>query len=297
MRVACLCCMAGWLLPAQGPPPQPITAPGAVSFHEGGVFISTLSEQMAGRPVLKQGGEIGTRGDGFVEVLLTPGTLAWLAPASQILLESSAPDETILVLQKGALLAEALPVAGTDPAVFVWEGRRITLRPGTLARIDGLYGLLRVLKGAASVEEKSRTVNVAAGMELAFATGSAPTKAARRRDPLQKRCRERAERMSAANAAGARWVFKTRTPWPRDAWLWVEDLGEFTFIPAAGRIQSALGPKFWSPSTVHSAGGPAYDSTAEQMREAGMGRTTALPQTSGPRPPAPPPPPPAAGKK
>lgn len=258
-------------------PPAPITAAGVVSHHQGGVYVSNLSEQYSRRPVLKNGGEMGTRADGFAEILLLPGVIAWLGPSSFVRLDSNSPEETVLTLDKGALLVEVFSGAAASNLAIVCQGRRVAFQPSTLARIDAAYQILRVYKGGASIDEK---VEVAREMESRLDAAAPPAKSKDRKDPLLGRVKQRLAALEVANQEGARELFATRTVWDAPAWGYVEKSGEFTLIPAVGHAAAALGNRFYSPATVLSSSSPAYEETRARMRESGFSaKGTELPST------------------
>jgi len=158
------------------------------------------------------------------------------------------------VLNKGSMLVESLPGAVVEPLVVVCQGKRVLPGAPSLVRVDARYGLVRVYKGAATVEDKEARTQVSAGMEISLEAGAAPAKASQRKDELEKYCQQRTDWLSGLNVDGAKWVRKTRTLWDRGAWLWVEKHGEYTYLPASGPVAGLWGAKFWSPATVYEAG-------------------------------------------
>jgi hypothetical protein len=241
--------------PAQAPA---MPLPGAVNYVEGQASLNgqSLTRQSVGSAVLEPNQVLET-GQGYAEVLLTPGTFLRVGHDSEVrMLSAGLANTKVGVVHGSAMIEAAQLVKGTELSVSM---------DGVTARIEqkGLYDFdanrrsVEVLDGKAKVGNDSRETTLKKGNEVLL--GSA--KPLKKRDfdlntaetqPLYVWSKVRSEDEAAANVNMASNV-AAYGGWYGPGWYWDPYWDSYAFMPAFGMLYSPFGWGFYSPGFAYAA--------------------------------------------
>ena len=146
--------------------------PGTIGYVQGQAAISgkPLMPGSEGRVALKVGEMLST-GSGRAEVILTPGVVLRLDPASVVKMVVADPARSEVMLQSGRANVVVGNVPGSrDLQVDTANGVQTVLLKRGVYAFDAKAGQLKVYDGKASVSESdgAKWINVKGGHELAL---------------------------------------------------------------------------------------------------------------------------------
>ena len=223
--------------------------PGSLNYVEGQVSTGgqTLSPQSVGHFALQPGQSLET-GNGYAEVLLTPGAFLRVGPNSQFTLASAGLTNTMVTLNRGNAMVEADQVIqGTHLEVTVGHTSADMMK-------KGLYGFsttpqdVRVFDGKLSVVAMNMTREIGKNNQILLADGDNLKKSnfdenQAKSDPLyvwsEARSRDEANQnaLVAQNSYGYSPV--------GGGWFWDPNLAYYGFWPTSGFLYSPFGFGFY----------------------------------------------------
>jgi hypothetical protein len=232
---------------------QTIT-PGTVNYTEGQVLLDNQTLQGNGASIVMQPGETLTTGNGFAEVLLTPGAYLRLGHNSEVRLTAAGLASTQIQLDRGMASVEADQlIRGTNLAIAM-NGATARLEKNGLYNFNADQQTIRVLDGKANVEAAGGTKNIGKGDELMLATNK-PLKVrdfnekAEKAEPLYVWSEARSQVESQANVAVAQNVV-AYGGWYGPGWYWDPFWSSYAFLPGTGLLYSPFGWGFYSPAFI-----------------------------------------------
>jgi hypothetical protein len=244
-----------------GPAPgtQGSAAPGTINYVEGQVSLDNQPLAASG-PAVLQPGQILATGNGFAEVLLTPGAFLRLGHNSQIQLVAAGLAETKAQLNGGSAIVEVDQlIKGTNLAVVM---------RGATARIDktGLYDFdasqqaVRVLDGKATVIEGAAQKSIGKNDEMLLASAKPLKKrdfdaSVVKTEPLYVWSEARSRDESQANVSVAENV-AAYGGWYGPGWYWDPYWSFYAYLPGDGFLYSPFGWGFYSPAFIGYYGAP-----------------------------------------
>lgn len=202
-----------------------------------------------------EGASIRTGEDGYVEVLLNPGSFFRLGENSEAVLEETDLDRIRIRLHSGTGILEANELEAEFP---------ITVLTGDLETTIRRNGLYRFADGQASVLEGELSVP---GRDLAWEKGwslrmdrvlrAAPNPDTGLMSGLDSWSAGRADLLARANTAAYRTALNTEHILPGtslggrlgNSWIWVADFGSWTFFPTS-RYRSPYGYRYYSTTDL-----------------------------------------------
>jgi len=225
--------------------------PGTLNYVEGQVSINgqAVSQAAVGRAILQNGSEAAT-GNGYAEILLTPGAFLRLGHDSDVQMVNAGLADTRLQLVRGTAEVE------TDQLV---KGTHLSVEMnGALTRIDkkGLYafdagqGSVQVLDGKATVEEDGRKTELGRGHQVLLASNNPLKRRSFDQDeakaqPLYVWSRIRSQDLAKASYSAA--MNADAYAAVNNGWFWNPYLGYYGFWPADAFLYSPFGWGFYSP--------------------------------------------------
>jgi hypothetical protein len=225
-------------------------APGTINYVEGQVSLDGQPLSASGAVVLQPGQTIAT-GNGFAEILLTPGAFLRLGHGSEVRLITAGLAETKAEVNRGAAIVEVDQlIKGTNLAV-VMNGATVQLDKKGLYDFDANQQAVRVLDGKATVREAAGSKSIGKDDQLLLA-GAKPFKKtsfdanAVKAEPLYVWSEARSQHESQANVAMAQNV-AAYGGWYGPGWYWDPYWSFYAYLPADGFLYSPFGWGFYSP--------------------------------------------------
>ena len=239
---------------------QPDTIlPGTLNYVEGQVTLDNQPLGPTGTVVLQPGQTLVT-GNGFAEVLLTPGAFLRLGHNSQVRLVTSGLADTKAQLDRGTALVEVDQlIKGTNLAVVISGGTAQVEKKG-LYDFDADQRAVKVLDGKATVMEGARKKTIGKDDQLLLA-GDGPLKStgfdskALKAEPLYVWSEARSQNESQANVELAQNV-AAYGGWDGPGWYWNPYSSFYSYLPEAGLLYSPFGWGFYSPAFIGYYGVP-----------------------------------------
>jgi hypothetical protein len=234
-------------------------APGTVNYTEGQVLLDNQPVGTSGSVVI-QPGQIVATGNGFAEVLLTPGAFLRVGHDSQVRLITSGLADTKVQLDRGAAIVEVEQlIKGTNLAVVI-NGATAQLEKNGLYDFDAGQQAVRVLDGKATVIEAAGSKSVGKNEQLLLASAKPLKKSgfdvqAVKTQPLYVWSEARSQDESQANIAVAQNV-AAYGGWYGPGWYWDPYWSFYAFLPADGFLYSPFGWGFYSPGFIGYYGVP-----------------------------------------
>jgi hypothetical protein len=232
-------------------PPQPV-GPGTINYVEGQASLNgqELTPQSVGTATLRPGQALDT-GEGFVEVLLTPGAFLRVGHNSEVRIVSAGLANTEVEIVRGASMVEVDQIIkGTNLGVQM-NGATTQLEKNGLYNFDATQQAVMVLDGKAKVQiaAGSKTLNKHDEVLLA---SSNPLKTrgfnekAVKADPLYvwSKARSEDEAHASANAASSAPTYVAAGP----GWYWDPTWDFYGFWPYDSFLYSPFGWGFYSPA-------------------------------------------------
>jgi hypothetical protein len=230
--------------------------PGAVNYVEGQVSVNgqTLSPQATRSTVLQPNQRIDT-GQGYAEVLLTPGTFLRIGHDSEVqMLSAGLADTRVGLLHGSAMIESDQIVKGQDVAV-VMNGATAQIEQKGLYDFNTNQDTVRVLDGKLKVSENDRNTTLKKGDEVLLASAK-PLKRegfevkAAENDPLYAWSKVRSQEEAEANLNTAQTVI-VNGGWYGPGWYWDPYWSFWSFVPGGwGALYSPFGWGFYSPGFV-----------------------------------------------
>jgi FecR protein len=241
--------------------PGSMPPPGAVNYVEGQVSLEgqQLTPQSVKSTIIQPGQAIDT-GNGYAEILLTPGAFLRIGHDSEVRLESGGLANTKLDVVRGSAMIEAAEfVKGTDMEVTV-SGATATIQKNGLYDFSATGQYVRVLDGKLKIVQGSQETTLSKGDQVLLASD----KPLKKRDFDQKSAKAdslyvwsavRSNTEAQANVNEASEI-ATYGGWYGPGWYWDPFWGSYAFLPGYGFIGSPFGWGFYSPAYVYAA--PLY---------------------------------------
>lgn len=234
-------------------------APGTINYVEGQVSLDNRPLGPSG-PVVVQPGQTLVTGNGFAEILLTPGAFLRLGHNSEIRLIAAGLAETKAQLDRGDAIVEVDQfIKGTNLAV-VMNGATAQLDKKGLYDFDAGQQAVRVLDGKATVIEAAGSKSVGKDDQLLLASATPLKKTSFdsntvKAQPLYVWSEARSQDESQANVAVAQNV-AAYGGWYGPGWYWDPYWSFYAYLPADGFLYSPFGWGFYSPWYIDYYGVP-----------------------------------------
>jgi hypothetical protein len=225
-------------------------APGSINYVEGQVSLDGQPLAPSGPVVLQPGQTIAT-GNGFAEILLTPGAFLRVGHGSEVRLVAAGLAETKAQLNRGTAIVEVDQlIKGTNLAV-VMNGATAQLDKKGLYDFDANQQAIRVLDGKATVSEAAGSKSIGKDDQLLLASAKPLKKTsfdanAVKAEPLYVWSEARSQDESQANVAMAQNV-AAYGGWYGPGWYWDPYWSFYAYLPADGFLYSPFGWGFYSP--------------------------------------------------
>lgn len=232
--------------------------PGAINYVEGQVSVNgqSLSRSSAGSTVLGPNQAIET-GQGFAEVLLTPGAFLRVGHDSEVrVITAGLADTKLAVVHGSAMLEAAQLIKGTNLSVQM-DGATARIEKKGLYDFDASQRAVKVLDGKAQVSENDRNTTLKKGNQVLLASEQPLKKhdfsvKAAENDPLYVWSKARSQDEAAANFNAANTI-AAYGGWYGPGWYWDPYWNFYAFLPGSGLLYSPFGWGFYSPGFVYSA--------------------------------------------
>jgi hypothetical protein len=226
--------------------------PGMVNYVEGQASLNgqPLSPRSIGSAILEPGETLST-GNGFVEILLTPGAFLRVGNNTEVQMTSAGLANTTVDLVRGAAMLEAdQMIDGTNLSVSINHTSTRIEKKG-LYSFDAGTQLVRVMDGKAIVSGEGRSVKLSKRDEAAltgdraFKRQSFSDKAAQQ-EPLYvwSKARSQDEAMASAGSASNATEYASAGA----GWYWDPYANYYGFWPADDFLYSPFGWGFYSPA-------------------------------------------------
>jgi len=224
--------------------------PGTINYVEGQVSLDNQPLAPSG-PVVVQPGQTLATGNGFAEILLTPGAFLRLGHNSEIRLIAAGLAEAKAQLDRGDAIVEVDQfIKGTNLAV-VMNGATAQLDKKGLYDFDAGQQAVRVLDGKATVIEAAGSKSIGKDDQLLLASAKPFKKTSFdantvKAQPLYVWSEARSQDESQANVAVAQNV-AAYGGWYGPGWYWDPYWSFYAYLPADGFLYSPFGWGFYSP--------------------------------------------------
>src|SRR5688572_12850279 len=234
---------------------------GLVNHVQGTANVAPMEQARQGRPIV-------TAADGYIEVLLTPGSFLRLGENSEVVLDGVELNNVSLRVIKGPAVIEVIDISRNTP---------IRVTTGNLTAKITQTGIYRFADGVATVLQGKLE---SADSKLAYEKGWQPfyqdNYRARKASKIELTSldvysQSRSEAIARANYSMAAQIQTTQA---YDFWLYAPYIGMYTYIPRAN-FRSPYGHRYYG------AGGGGYvarsngSSTSSGGSSGGSGGTTA----------------------
>jgi hypothetical protein len=248
----------GFATPAQAQPPA-MPPPGAVNYIEGQVSVDGQSLAQATRPTVLQPNQTINTGQGYAEVLLTPGTFLRIGPNSEARLITAGLADTKIALTRGSAMIEADQVVKGANIAVVINGATTQIEEHGLYDFDANQQTVKVLDGKAKVFEANRSTTLKKADEVLLASQKPLKKhdfsvQTAENDPLYVWSNVRSQQEAAANVNLAQSV-AANGGWYGPGWYWDPYWNFWAFMPGWGALYSPFGWGFYSPGFIWAAPG------------------------------------------
>ena len=233
--------------------------PGTVNYVEGEVALNgrPLTQQSVGSVTLAPGQDLKT-GNGYAEVLLTPGSFLRLGNRSEIQLESAGlANAHVLFLSGSGLLEVDQLIKGTDLSIDMNRDSAHVLKNG-LYDFDDSAQAVRVLDGKLRVDSAVSSKEIGRDDQILFANGDNFKKtdfssSLVKDTPLYTWSQARSQIEAQENLTAAQYANNYVAAGP--GWYWDPYLNFYGFWPASAYLYSPFGFGFYSPAFFGYYGG------------------------------------------
>jgi hypothetical protein len=234
-------------------------APGTINYVEGQVSLDNQPLGPSSATVMQRGQTLST-GNGFAEVLLTPGAFLRVGHNSQVQLITAGLAGTKAQLNSGSAIIEVDQlIKGTNLAV-VMNGATAQIDKKGLYDFDAGQQAVRVLDGKATVIEAANSKSIGKNDQLLLSSAK-PLKSrdfdvnAVKAEPLYVWSEARSQDESQANVSLAENV-AAYGGWYGPGWYWDPYWSFYAFLPGDGFLYSPFGWGFYSPGFIGYYGVP-----------------------------------------
>ena len=234
-------------------------SPGTINYLEGQVAVDNQTLQ-GNQSTALQPNQTLTTGNGFAEILLTPGTFLRIGHNSQLRLLTAGLADTKAQLDRGTALVEVDQlIKGTNLSVLV-NGSTAQIEKKGLYDFDADQQAVRVLDGKANIVEPSGSKSIGKDDQLLLSSAT-PLKKNNfdpkliKTQPLYVWSQARSQTESQANVAVAQNV-GVYGGWAGAGWYWDPYRSFYSFLPADGFLYSPFGWGFYSPRFIGYYGVP-----------------------------------------
>jgi len=235
--------------------------PGTINYVEGQVSVDNQSLNLRGPVITAQSGDVLATGNGFAEVLLTPGAFLRLGQNSEMRVTSAGLAATQIQLNRGAASIEVDQlIDGTHLALGMNGGATAQLEKKGLYDFNADQQTVKVLDGKATVMTAAGSKSIGRGDQLLLASDK-PLKShgfdmkAERTQPLYIWSEARSRDESQVNVAAAQNV-ATYGGFYGAGWYWNPYWSAYAFLPGSGFLYSPFGWGFYSPAFIGYYGMP-----------------------------------------
>jgi hypothetical protein len=236
--------------------------PGSLNYVEGQVSSNgeTLTPESVGQFSLQPGQSIET-GNGYVEILLTPGAFLRIGPNSEASMPSAGLSDTRVNLLHGTAMVEADQIIeGTRLEVGVDNDTAGVTKKG-LYSFDGNQQAIRVLDGKLKVTSSARSRDIGKGDQILLADGDELKKtdfsvSQAKHDPLYVWSEARSRDESGRNMQAAQDY--NAYVGAGSGWYWDPYSRYYGFWPTSGYLYSPFGFGFYGYPGYHAGFYPGY---------------------------------------
>jgi hypothetical protein len=235
-----------------------MASPGTVNYIEGDVTLNgdPLPARSAGSAVIGPNQVIAT-GNGYAEVLLSPGAFLRLGHNSEVQMISAGLANIQLQVNRGSAMVESAdPVKGSTLEVTV-NGAATRIDRGGLYAFDANSQCVKVLDGKAEVRQGAGETTLKKGDEVLLASENPLKKRdfsvkSAEEDSLYVWSKVRSREESEANVHAANLIV-AGGGWYGPGWYWDPFWSGYAFLPGVGIWNSPFGWGFYSPRYVYAA--------------------------------------------
>jgi hypothetical protein len=235
-------------------------SPGTLNYVEGQVSVNgeNVLPGSVRSTVIQPGGTLQT-GQGYAEVLLTPGAFLRLGHDTEVRFLSAGLVDTRVQLDRGSAMIESGDlVKGSNIGVSVANAKAQVVKNG-LYVFDANQPAVQVFDGEAKVTEGDRTTTLKKGNEVLLSSAQPLKKKdfdtkAEETTPLYVWSKVRSEDEAEANYSLAnRFAVYGGGPFV-PGWYWDPYWDFYAFVPGWGAFYSPFGFPFYSPGFVYGYG-------------------------------------------
>jgi hypothetical protein len=227
-----------------------MASPGAVNYVEGQATLDgePLTAQSVGSTVARPNQVIGTT-NGYVEVLLTPGSFLRIGHNSEVRLASASLGGVTLQVNQGSVLVEVADLVEGSRLTVDLSGAITAIQKKGLYSFDATQHSVRVLDGKAVVRNTAGETTLKKGNEVLLASDGPlkkrnfETKPAQQ-EPLYVWSKVRSQQESLANMNAANSI-AAGGGWYGPGWYWDPYWSGYAFLPGSGFLYSPFGWGFY----------------------------------------------------
>ena len=227
-----------------------MASPGAVNYVEGQATLDgePLTAQSVGSTVARPNQVIGTT-NGYVEVLLTPGSFLRIGHNSEVRLASASLSGVTLQVNQGSALVEVADLVEGSTLTVDLSGAITAIQKKGLYSFDATQHSVRVLDGKAVVRNTAGETTLKKGNEVLLASDGPlkkrnfETKPAQH-EPLYVWSKVRSQQESLANMNAANSI-AAGGGWYGPGWYWDPYWSGYAFLPGSGFLYSPFGWGFY----------------------------------------------------
>jgi len=229
--------------------------PGTVNYVEGQVSLNNQSlNAQQGASVMIQPGSTLATGNGFVEVLLTPGAYLRMGPNSEMRLENAGLANSQIQLDRGVADVEVDQLINGTHLTFAIASTNVQIEKKGLYDFNADSQSVRVLDGKVKVVLANGSKSIGKGDQLLLASEK-PLKSkgfdwkAEKAQPLYVWSEARSRDEAQANIAIAQNV-ANYGGWYGAGWYWDPYWSLYAYLPGDGFLYSPFGLGFYSPGFI-----------------------------------------------
>ena len=241
------------------PAQRQMISPGTVNYVEGNVSLDNQALNPRTSVIMRPGQTL-TTGDGYGEVLLTPGAFLRVGPNSEINLTAAGLADTAFRLDRGSASVEVDQlIKGTHLNVNLGNAH-VEIKKNGLYDFNADQQSVRVMDGKLRVDAANREKTIGKGDELLLAS----EKPLKTRDfdmkheklqPLYVWSEARSRDESQANVALAENLAANGGGYG-PGWYWDPYWSFYAWLPGDGLLNSPFGWGFYSPAFIGYYGFP-----------------------------------------
>jgi len=240
-----------------------MASPGAINYIEGQAMLDgqALTAESVGSTVAKPNQAIATS-NGYVEVLLTPGTFLRIGHDSEVRLKSASLAGVTVQMNRGAALIEVADLVEGSTLTVDLDGTSTALVKKGLYSFDAGQHSVRVLDGKAEVRNATRETTLKKGDQVLLASDPPlkkrdfETKQAKQ-EPLYVWSKVRGEQQAEANRNSADSLAASGA-WHGPGWYWNPYWSGYAYMPGSGFLYSPFGWGFYGYGYPRIWGGLGY---------------------------------------